>query len=180
MSNVFHRFARLVRHRWAELHLRKALSSSTLAELEQLIAKSELGHTGQVRICVEAGLPFSYIWRDATARERAITLFGKLRVWDTEHNNGALIYLLLADHAIEIVADRALDRTMTPEQWQTLISDMQSAFKNGHFSVGLVAALERVSQQLKHHFPRKTGAASGDVNLPDAPVVQHHLPGRKL
>ena len=179
MRNVFQRFARLVRHRWAEMHLRKALPPATLTELETLIAKSELGHTGQVRICVEAGLPFSYIWRDASARQRAITLFGKLRVWDTEHNNGALIYLLLADHAIEIVADRALDRTMSAEQWQTLISDMQSAFQSGHFSVGLVTALERVSQQLTHHFPRKTGAASGDVNLPDAPVVQHHLPGRK-
>lgn len=178
MSNVFHRFARLVRHRWAELHLRKALPPATLQELEQLIAKSELGHTGQVRICVEAGLPLSYIWRDATARQRAISLFGKLRVWDTEHNNGALIYLLLADHAIEIVADRALDRTMSTEQWQTLISDMQSAFQSGHFSVGLVAALERVSQQLQHHFPRKKEAAPDEVNLPDAPVVQQHLPGR--
>ena len=69
---------------------------------------------------------------------RAISLFGKLRVWDTEHNNGALIYLLLADHAIEIVADRALDRTMSTEQWQTLISDMQSAFQSGHFSVGQI------------------------------------------
>ena len=111
-------------------------------------------------------------------RQRAISLFGKLRVWDTEHNNGALIYLLLADHAIEIVADRALDRTMSTEQWQTLISDMQSAFQSGHFSVGLVAALERVSQQLQHHFPRQKEAAPDEVNLPDAPVVQQHLPGR--
>ena len=178
MSNIFHRFARLVRHRWAELHLRKNLPTSTLKELEQLIANSELGHTGQVRICVEAGLPWSYIWRDATPRQRAISLFGKLRVWDTEHNNGALIYLLLADHAIEIVADRALDRTMSPEQWQTLISDMQSAFQGGHFSVGLVTALERVSQHLKNHFPRKQSGVPAADNLPDAPVVRHHLPGR--
>ena len=178
MSNIFHRFARLVRHRWAELHLRKNLPASTLKELEQLIANSELGHTGQVRICVEAGLPWSYIWRDATPRQRAISLFGKLRVWDTEHNNGALIYLLLADHAIEIVADRALDRTMSPEQWQTLISDMQSAFQGGHFSVGLLTALERVSQHLKNHFPRKQTSEPATDNLPDAPVVQHHLRGR--
>ena len=177
MSNVFQRFTRLVRHRWAELHLRQHLPASKLKELEHLIAQSELGHTGQVRICVEAGLPWSYIWRDATARQRAISLFGKLRVWDTEHNNGALIYLLLADHAIEIVADRALDRTMNAEQWQTLISDMQSAFQGGHFSVGLVSALERVSQHLKNHFPRKPADGPIADNLPDAPVVRHHLPG---
>ncbi|RGE40789.1 TPM domain-containing protein [Comamonas testosteroni] len=174
MRNIFQRFARLVRHRWAELQLRRALTPTMLQELEQLIAKSELGHTGQVRICVEAGLPFSYLWRDASARERAISLFGKLRVWDTEHNNGALIYLLLADHAIEIVADRALDRTMSAEQWQTLISDMQAAFQGGHFHVGLIAALERVSQQLQTHFPRK-GSEERMDNLPDAPVVRPRL-----
>ena len=178
MSNIFHRLARLVRHRWAEQHLRKSLPASTLRELELLIAKSELGHSGQVRICVEAGLPWSYIWRDATPRQRALSQFAKLRVWDTEHNNGALIYLLLADHAIEIVADRALDRTMSAEQWQTLISDMQSAFKGGHFHVGLVTALERVSRQLQTHFPRKSSHSADSRNLPDAPVVERHLPHR--
>ena len=80
MSNIFHRLARLVRHRWAEQHLRKSLPASTLRELELLIAKSELGHSGQVRICVEAGLPWSYIWRDATPRQRALSQFAKLRV----------------------------------------------------------------------------------------------------
>ena len=74
------------------------------------MAASERRHSGEIRVCVEAGLPLSYLWRDATARERAVTMFGKLRVWDTEHNNGVLIYLLLAEHAIEIVADRGLNR----------------------------------------------------------------------
>lgn len=178
MSNVFQRLTRLVRHRWAEQHLRKALPPATLKELEQLVAQSELRHTGQVRICVEAGLPFSYIWRDATARQRALSQFAKLHVWDTEHNNGALIYLLLADHSIEIVADRALERTMSADQWQTLISDMRAAFKGGHFSVGLISALERVSQQLQTHFPRKSAINAEARNLSDAPVVNRHLPGR--
>ena len=179
MANVFHRFARLVRHRWTEMHMRKALPQQALRELEALIAHSELRHTGQVRICVEAGLPFSYIWRDATARQRALSMFGKLRVWDTEHNNGVLIYLLLADHAIEIVADRALHRTMSEEQWQTLISDMQSAFQGGHFHIGLMSALERVGRQLETHFPRRQDqAASNTDGLPDAPVIERHLPGR--
>ena len=74
------------------------------------MAASERRHSGEIRVCVEAGLPLSYLWRGATARERAVTMFGKLRVWDTEHNNGVLIYLLLAEHRIEIVADRGLNR----------------------------------------------------------------------
>ena len=184
MSAVFQRLARLVRHRCAEWQLRRALPHPALQELERLVAQSELRHTGQVRICVEAGLPWSYIWRDATARERGITMFGKLRVWDTEHNNGALIYVLLADHAIEIVADRALERTMGKAQWQTLVSDMGGAFRHGHFITGLTAALERVSQQLSLHFPRPSngqGPQPGVLevdNLPDAPVVQSRWSGR--
>ena len=182
MASIFQRLARLVRHRCAEWQLGKVLPPATLKELEQLIAQSELGHSGQVRICVEAGLPFSYIWRDATARERGLSMFSKLRVWDTEHNNGALIYLLLADHAIEIVADRALERSMTPEQWQTLVSDMSAAFRQNQFAPGLKAALERVSAQLIAHFPRQTAADSDSVleidNLPDSPVVQRHWTSR--
>lgn len=170
------RLARLLRHHWAEGQLRRALPPETLAELERLITMSEHRHTGQIRICVEPGLPASYIWRDAEARERAITLFGKLRVWDTEHNNGALIYLLLADHAIEIVADRALARTLPAEQWQTLVSDMGAAFQGGHYAMGLTAALERVSLLLETNFPRDPLQATqdGDDNLPDAIVIQHH------
>lgn len=182
MLRIFHRFARLVRHRWAEMHLNKILKPETLKELESLIAHSELSHTGQVRICVEAGLPWSYIWRDATPRQRAISMFSKLRIWDTEHNNGVLIYMLLADHAIEIVADRALDRTMTPNEWKTVLSDMSSAFQGGHYTVGLTAALERVSNQLQTHFPRPNQSGESteavDNSLPDAPVIQRHFPGR--
>ena len=174
MPGLFERLGRLVRHRYTEWQMNRALPPAKLQELEAVIARSELSHTGQVRVCVEPGLPWSYIWRGADARERAVNMFGKLRVWDTEHNNGVLIYLLLADHAIEIVADRALARTMTQEQWQTLLSDMQSAFQGGHFHVGLQSALERVSQQLAAHFPRKSGSPSLN-ELPDAPVVPRHL-----
>lgn len=174
MSNIFHRFARLVRHRWAELHLRKNLPASTLKELEQLIANSELGHTGQVRICVEAGLPWSYIWRDATPRQRAISLFGKLRVWDTEHNNGALIYLLLADHAIEIIADRAVARAVAQSTWDALVQEMQQSFQNHAYADGMERTLQRVSGLLAEHFPRDTHSARTPAadELPDAPVVQ--------
>ena len=83
-------------------------ATSALARLQARVAASEATHSGEIRLCIEAGLPLSYLRRRATARERAVAMFGKLRVWDTAHNNGVLIYLLLAEHAIEIVADRGL------------------------------------------------------------------------
>jgi uncharacterized membrane protein len=101
------RLARILKHRWLdETDVARALDAAALTRLEQHVATSETRHSGEIRLCVEAGLPLSYLWRNATARQRAVTMFGKLRVWDTEHNNGVLIYLLLAEHAIEIVADR--------------------------------------------------------------------------
>ena len=99
-------------------------------------------HSGEIRISVEAGLPLSYLWRDLTARDRAVTLFGKLRVWDTEHNNGVLIYLLLAEHAIEIVADRGLARHVAAAQWQALVAGMREAFRAGRFEEGLLQAVD--------------------------------------
>src|SRR3954464_6878247 len=99
-----------------------------LERLAQHVARSESQHTGEVRIYVEAGLPMSYLWRGATARERAVAMFGKLRVWDTEQNNGVLIYLLLAEHAIEIVADRGLNSKVDSGEWQRIVERMGRAF----------------------------------------------------
>ena len=174
MGHWLQRWGRQLRHRFLERDASHALPDDARQRLAQAIAASEAKHSGQIRVYVESALPWSYIRRDAPARERAVMQFGKQRVWDTEHNNGVLIYLLLADHAIEIVADRALDRTMSAEQWQTLISDMQAAFQSGHFHVGLISALERVSQQLQTHFPRRGADANAD-NLPDAPVVKRRF-----
>ena len=96
----------------------RLLGAGALQRIEARVAASEAGHSGEIRVSVEAGLPLSYLRRDASARERAVMLFGKLRVWDTEHNNGVLIYLMLAEHAIEIVADRGLARRVDPGEWQ--------------------------------------------------------------
>ena len=91
MSNWIQRSARLLRHRWAEGRMHTALPDDLLNRLGRRVAASEQRHTGEIRICVEAGLPLAYVWRDASARERAVALFGKLRVWDPEDNNGVLI-----------------------------------------------------------------------------------------
>lgn len=167
------RIARLVRHRWAEGGLQRALPPDLLDRLARRVAASEARHTGQIRICAEGGLPASYLWRGASARERAVTLFGKLRVWDTEHNNGVLIYLLLADHAIEIVADRALARTVPPATWHAMVARMGSAFREARYEDGLTQALEEVSALLVAHFPAGADVAGHAARneLPDAPVL---------
>ena len=170
-SSFFGRLARVWRHRWIdESEVRRKLPADLLERLTRRVAASERRHSGEVRICVEAGLPSSYLWRDAPARERAVMLFGKLRVWDTEHNNGVLIYLLLAEHAIEIVADRGINRHVTQGEWAAMAQRMGAAFREGRFEDGLTQALEEVSALLVAHFPLAEGAPDRN-ELPDAPVV---------
>ena len=171
MAHFFSKIARIVRHRWRdERDIRKAVPTELVAELQRLVAASERHHTGQIRMCIEAGLPTSYLWRGATPRERAVTLFGKLRVWDTEENNGVLIYLLLADHAIEIVADRGIDRHVDAADWAAMTARMGAAFREGRFEDGLTQALEEASALLVARFPRDASTLTGN-ELPDAPVV---------
>lgn len=169
MGNWIQRIARLLRHRWAEGRMHSALPDALLERLERRVTASEQRHTGEIRICIEAGLPLGYILRDASARERAVTLFGKLRVWDTEDNNGVLIYLLLADHAIEIIADRGLTRVLPAGTWEQLVHEMGKAFHDGHYEDGMTHALAHVSALLCAHFPADPNTPP-QPGLPDAPV----------
>ncbi|MDQ0044798.1 TPM domain-containing protein [Variovorax boronicumulans] len=168
---LFSKLGRIWRHRWTdEAAVRRVLPADVMQRLAARVAASERRHSGEVRICVEAGLPMSYLWRHATPRERAVTLFGKLRVWDTEHNNGVLIYLLLAEHAIEIVADRGIDSRVDDAEWAAMAQRMGAAFREGRFEDGLTQALEEMSALLVAHFPLAEDEA--DTNeLPDEPVV---------
>jgi len=165
------RLLRILKHRWVdEDDVRRALPPEALQRVGARVTASEHGHSGEIRVCVEPGLPLSYLWRGATARDRAVTLFGKLRVWDTEHNNGVLIYLLFAEHRIEIVADRGLNRHVPPGQWQALLAGMADAFQAGRFEEGLLAAVDAVDALLDRHFPIVEGTERRN-ELPDAPVV---------
>lgn len=169
------RLQRLLRHRWHEPSaVRRALPPAALARLTRRVQASEQRHSGEIRFYIEAGLPASYLWRrlplPQLVRQRALTLFGKLRVWDTEHNNGVLIYLLLAERSIEIVADRGLNHHVPPQDWQAMIARMADAFRAGRFEEGLTQALEEISALLVQHFPLATGTANPD-ELPDAPVL---------
>ncbi len=166
------RVQRILRHRWMDAaDTRRAVPPELLKRLEGYVNASETRHSGEVRICVEAGLPNSYLWRNASARERAVTMFGKLRVWDTPHNNGVLIYLLLAEHAIEIVADRGLNRHVSTAQWQAMAGRMSAAFKAGQFEQGLTQALQEVSALLVEYFPLAAGQVRGN-DLPNRPDVR--------
>ena len=161
---------RILRHRWLDdRDLRRALPPEALERITQRVTASERGHSGEIRVCVEAGLPLSYLWRGADARERAVALFGKLRVWDTEHNNGVLIYLLLAEHRIEIVADRGIDRRAGAAHWHGLVERMSQAFREGRYEAGLEQAVDAVDELLRSHFPLAAGAANPN-ELPDAPL----------
>ncbi len=166
------RLLRLLRHRWFDEHdTARALDGSALARLEQQVSTSERRHSGEIRLCVEAGLPLSYLWRGASARERAVALFGKLGVWDTEHNNGVLIYLLLAEHAIEIVADRGVARRVPQAHWDEVLAGMRGAFRAGRFEQGLHDAVHAVDALLVQHFPLTAGTANPN-ELPDAPDLR--------
>ena len=165
------RLLRLLRHRWLdEEDTRKAIPAALLARLKQRVAASENRHSGEIRICVEASLPSSYVWRDATPRERAVAMFGKLRMWDTEHNNGVLVYLLLAEHAIEVVADRGLSKRVPTAEWAAMVQRMGAAFRENRFEDGLTQALEEVSALLVQHFPLAPGESNSN-ELPDEPVL---------
>ncbi len=165
------RIARLLRHRWLdEDDTRRALGPQALARIEERVRASERKHSGEIRVCVEAGLPLGYLWRDLGARERALSLFGKLRVWDTERNNGVLIYLLLAEHRIEIVADRGVDRVAGAAEWHRIVQGMSAAFKERHFEAGLNAAIDAVDALLCEHFALAPGQADRN-ELPDAPSL---------
>ena len=163
---------RIMKHRWLdETDAQRALGTDALRRIEERVAASERTHTGELRVCVEAGLPLSYLWRAASARERAIAMFGKLRVWDTEHNNGVLIYLLLAEHRIEIVADRGITQRVPERTWQDISDAMGAAFKVGDYARGLLDAVDRVGALLAQHFPADASQANPN-ELPDRPDVR--------
>lgn len=172
-----------IKHLWLDASdARRAIPPDMLQRVTQRVAASERRHSGEIRICVEASLPASYLWRlsqqqpiSALTRQRALSLFGKLRVWDTEHNNGVLIYVLLAEHAIEIVADRGVARHVSPAQWQAMVARMASAFREKRYEDGLTQALEETSAVLMTHFAvdaMQNGSPGQPNELPDAPLLQ--------
>jgi uncharacterized membrane protein len=155
----------LLEHHW---RARRNFPPEVLAAIERAIKAGEATHSGQVRFVVEGALDGKPLFRDQPARERALDIFSHLRIWDTAHNNGVLIYLLLADRDVEIIADRGIDAKVGSAGWEKICKAMETDFKAGNFAGGVIRGIEAVSRQLAAHFP----AHRGDRNeLPDAPVV---------
>ena len=155
----------LLHHHW---WLRRYFPPKVLAAIEAAIKAGEATHSGQVRFVVEGALDGAPLFRNQPARERALDIFSQLRIWDTHHNNGVLIYLLLADRNVEIVADRGIDAKVGAAGWENICRGMETDFRAGNFEGGVIKGVEAVSRELATHFPRSGG---GPNELPDAPVV---------
>ena len=146
----------------------RAFTRQTLVAIEQAIKASETAHVGEVRFVVEGALEGTPLFKGQSARERAIDVFSQLRIWDTEHNNGLLIYLLLADRDVEIVADRGIHSKVGSAEWKKICCKMETAFKQSNYEGGVVSGIQAVTQYLTRYFP---AASAGRNELPDKPVV---------
>jgi uncharacterized membrane protein len=161
--------ARITRHLLTDHSaVRKALPAAALKEIERAITEQEKRHDGEIRFCIEAALPWSYLKRGAGARERAVMLFSKLRTWDTERNTGVLVYVLWADKAVEIVADRGIARLVEQPVWDGVCREIAKAFGAGQAVEGVVAGIGHISDELARHFPP---LADNPDELANAPVV---------
>jgi uncharacterized membrane protein len=152
---------RLARHLWFDAsELQRAVPDDMAERLSARVSASEARHLGEVRLCVESSLPLGEVLggvrrssMQAVVRDRALGWFGRLGVWDTEQNNGVLIYLLLAERSIEFVADRALSQRVSPDQWQAMVDRLADKLRAGAIEDGLTQALEEISAVLVEHFP---------------------------
>lgn len=160
---------RLGRHFLTDHHsARRKFSAQALKRIEAAIAAGERQHAGQIRFVVEGSLPLGQVLHGLTPRERALELFGRFGVWDTEHNSGVLVYVLLADKSVEIVADRGISRKIDAQTWQAICRAMETKFREGRFEEGAIEGINAISELLAQHFPRR---GEGANELPDQPVV---------
>ena len=155
----------LLAGRW---QVARHFSASTMANIEAAIQTSEALHTGELRFAVEAGLDIHELRHGITARQRAIEVFSQLRIWDTEHNSGVLVYLLLAERRVEIVADRGIHTAVGDESWAHICREMEMHFRIGDFEQGVLQGITAISKLLHQHFPAH-GAHIDE--LPNNPVV---------
>jgi len=162
---------RMARHLAIAPHaVHRALPGAALRRIGDAIHSAESGHQGEVRLAIEAALPIHDLWRNLPPRERAWAVFSNLGVWDTEHNNGVLLYVNLADRAVEIVADRGIAARVQRAQWQAICHRARDLFRQGQMETGATEAISAIGQVLSEHFPMEPGEARGN-ELPDDPVV---------
>jgi uncharacterized membrane protein len=160
---------RIVKHltaiRWQVL---RRLPRRSMNVIELAIAASETQHMGELRFVVEAGLDWPDLFAGISARKRALDIFSHLRIWDTEHNSGVLIYLLLADNKVEILADRGINSRVNQHEWTRICQDMESKFRIGDFENGALIGIAAITNLLKSHFPAQ---GKHPNELSDRPII---------
>jgi len=161
---------RWIRHLFLDqFALMRAFPQATLDAVGRTVAEQERRHRGELRVAIEGGLPLQALVAGRTARARALEHFARLRVWDTEDNAGVLVYLLLADRRVEIVADRGIHARVGATAWETICGAMQREFAAGRFEAGMLGGLASISDLLAQHFPAAPDANPNE--LPDAPLL---------
>lgn len=148
--------------------LRRVFSAADLAAIGEAIAACEQSHRGELRFVAEGSMPLSALWRDLSARERAVDLFAALRVWDTAENSGILIYVQLVERRVEILADRGIAARVPQAEWDAICRDMESSFRNGEWRQGALQAVSRAGALLASQLPARAGNPN---ELPDQPLL---------
>jgi hypothetical protein len=157
-------------HMWiGPMHVRAVFTREAFSRIEQTIAQGEREHHAELRFAAESSLGTSELWREVNARQRAIDVFSTLRIWDTHDNNGVLVYLLWADHAIEIVADRGAMAKVDPAVWESACAQFTNACRDGRHVEGVISAIDTINQALARAFP-SYGIDSPD-ELPNEPLI---------
>lgn len=160
---------RLLKHLLAtSWQLAQYFSRRNLQTIETAIRESEKQHMGELRFVVEAGLEWQKLWAGTNSRDRALEIFSQLRIWDTEHNSGVLIYLLLADRKVEIIADRGINARVAQAAWLQICQDMESKFRTGDFESGVLQGIAAISHLLQTHYPAQQHNPN---DLPDHAVI---------
>jgi len=160
---------RVIKHlfapRWV---VDRKFPTSTIRAIEKAIGESEQSHDGELRFAVEGGLKLWLLLHGRTPRARAVEIFSQLRVWDTEHNSGVLIYVQVADRRIEIVADRGINAKVEQHQWDAISGAMKSAFQAQRYEAGAIEGIREITALLAQHFPP---TSANPDELPNAPVM---------
>ncbi|MBP9652800.1 MAG: TPM domain-containing protein [Rhodocyclaceae bacterium] len=162
-------FKRIFRHlflpHWS---IGLAFPKRVLNSIARAVAESEKRHDAELRFAVEAGLTFAALRRGQTARQRAVEVFSQLRVWDTEHNSGVLIYVQLVDRKVEILADRGVSALVPQVEWDAICRRLEQSYRRREFEQGTLAAIDEITTRLARHFPPREANPN---ELPDRPVI---------
>jgi len=166
---VINMLGRMLRHlTTTAMRTRALFPSAVQAQIESAVTEAEKQHSGEIRFAIETALPLAALWQGITPRARAVQVFALLRVWDTHANNGVLIYVIRADRAVEIVADRGISARVTDLEWQGLCRDVETHYRFGRYQEGSIAAVAGVARLLGRHFP---SGGAGSNELPNQPVL---------